>query len=63
MQTLCWDIHSLSSLPPFLAHTEPSLGNRLSLGKELSNLNGNLGGGPPLVTGGNACLLEDSYSI
>ena len=49
-----------SSMPLFL--TKASLSNWLSLGIELSNLNGNLEG-PPLVTGGNACLLGDSYSI
>lgn len=64
MQTdlICWDIESVSSLPLPLFLTKPSLSNWLSLGMELSNLNGNLEG-PSLVTGGNACLLKDSYSI
>ena len=42
--------------------TKASLSNWLALGIELSNLNGNFEGPSP-VTGGNACLLEDSYSI
>lgn len=48
--------HSPAFLCPF-----SSLSNWLSLGIELSNLNGNLEG-PGLVTGGNDYLLEDGYS-
>lgn len=56
MQThlICWD-----SLPQSLFLNKPSLSDWLSLGMELSNLNVNLEG-TPLVTGGNACLLEDT---